>query len=42
MERGKKVKVLEQNGYQVLRFWNNEVYNNIEGILETVRNKIKN
>jgi very-short-patch-repair endonuclease len=27
---------LEQNGYQVLRFWNNEVLSNLEGVLERI------
>ena len=25
---------LEEQGYEVLRFWDNEVFNNIEGVLE--------
>jgi very-short-patch-repair endonuclease len=28
---------LEENGYQVLRFWNNDVIGNMEGVLEKVR-----
>ncbi|MGH7089098.1 MAG: endonuclease domain-containing protein [Stellaceae bacterium] len=28
---------LEARGYRVLRFWNNEVLENIEGVLETIR-----
>lgn len=31
---------LEKSGYKVLRFWNNDVNNNIEGVLETVRKAI--
>jgi len=27
---------LESQGYRVIRFWNNEVTNNIEGVLETI------
>jgi very-short-patch-repair endonuclease len=27
---------MEANGYRVLRFWNNEVFENIEGVLETI------
>jgi very-short-patch-repair endonuclease len=27
---------LERRGYRVLRFWNNEVLENIEGVLETL------
>jgi len=28
---------LEEHGYKVLRFWNNEVLTNTEGILEVIR-----
>ena len=28
---------LEQQGYRVLRFWNNEVWNNIEGVLQVIK-----
>jgi len=28
---------LEAQGYRVMRFWNNEVLQNIEGVLETIR-----
>jgi very-short-patch-repair endonuclease len=28
---------LRENGFTVLRFWNNDVLNNIEGVLEAVR-----
>lgn len=27
---------MEQQGYRVIRFWNNEVMGNIEGVLETL------
>ena len=30
-------KELEKEGYKVLRFWNNEVINNIEGILTIIK-----
>jgi len=29
--------VLEQGGFIVLRFWNNEVLENLEGVLEVIR-----
>ena len=32
---------LKESGYQVLRFWNNEVLLNIEGVLERVREALK-
>ena len=28
---------LMRNGFKVLRFWNNEVFTNIEGVLEVIR-----
>ena len=32
-------KWLEEQGYEVLRFWDNEVLTNIEGVLESIRKK---
>jgi very-short-patch-repair endonuclease len=34
-------KWLEGQGYKVLRFWNNEVLTNIEGVLEVIRRNLK-
>jgi very-short-patch-repair endonuclease len=31
---------LRTQGYNVLRFWNNEVIENIEGVLECIRAKL--
>jgi very-short-patch-repair endonuclease len=28
---------LSENGFRVLRFWNNEVLENIDGVLEVIR-----
>jgi very-short-patch-repair endonuclease len=28
---------LERNGFTVLRFWNNEILENLEGVLEAIR-----
>ena len=28
-----RTEFLEENGYRVLRFWNNEVNNNLDGVL---------
>ena len=28
--------VITRNGYEVLRFWNGEVFENLEGVLETI------
>lgn len=27
-------------GYKVLRFWDNDVFNNLEGVLENIRNNL--
>ena len=35
-----KQQFLESYGYKVLRFWNNEVDGNIEGVLETIRKAV--
>jgi very-short-patch-repair endonuclease len=32
----KRTKVLEANGYRELRYWNNEVLSNIDGVLEDI------
>jgi very-short-patch-repair endonuclease len=33
---------LQEKGYKVLRFWNSEVIRNMEGVLETIFNCLKN
>jgi very-short-patch-repair endonuclease len=30
---------LKNNGFTVLRFWNSEIFENLEGVLETIRQK---
>jgi len=32
---------LKERGYQVLRFWDNEVLVNMEGVLEKIREVLK-
>jgi very-short-patch-repair endonuclease len=32
--------VIEKYGYRVLRYWNNEVIENTDGILEVIRNEL--
>ena len=32
---------LKKQGYRVLRFWNNEVLSNMEGVLEKIRENLK-
>jgi very-short-patch-repair endonuclease len=36
----KRSQDLVRAGYHVIRFWNNEVFNNIEGVKETIYKKI--
>ncbi len=31
---------LEREGYRVLRFWDNDVFHNLEGVLETIRSAL--
>lgn len=35
-EDAQRTAVLEANGYLVLRFWNNDVLQNIDGVLKTI------
>jgi very-short-patch-repair endonuclease len=35
-----RTKLLEANGYRVLRFWNNDVFSNIDGVLEEIQRAI--
>jgi very-short-patch-repair endonuclease len=37
-----RTEALEAAGYQVLRFWNNDVLANTEGVLETIRIAVLN
>jgi very-short-patch-repair endonuclease len=36
----RRTRYLEANGYRVLRFWNNDVLGNIEGVVETIMNAV--
>lgn len=35
----KRDKFLNENGFTVLRFWNNEIFNNLESVLEVISKK---
>jgi very-short-patch-repair endonuclease len=35
-----RTKLIEAHGYRVIRFWNNDVMENIDGVLETIANEI--
>jgi len=37
-----RTKFLNAAGYKVLRFWNNEVFNQLDGVLETIWKTISN
>jgi len=32
-------RILTENGFKVLRFWDNEIFDNLEGVLEVIRSK---
>jgi very-short-patch-repair endonuclease len=40
-EDKKRDEWLAEQGFEVLRFWDSEVFGNLEGILETVRSKLR-
>lgn len=35
-----RTRMIEAHGYRVLRFWNNDVAENIDGVLEVIRREI--
>jgi very-short-patch-repair endonuclease len=39
---GQRTKILEGMGYLVLRFWNNEVTQNIDGVLQVITDTLEN
>ena len=40
-EDGRRTKALNDRGYRVIRFWNNEVLENTEGVLQTIVTEIE-
>ena len=36
-----RTRYLENNGYKVLRFWNNEVMKNIDGVMEVIFREVE-
>ena len=36
----KRDRWLQTQGFEVLRYWNNEVFENVEGVLETIRARL--
>lgn len=37
-----RTKLIEAHGYHVIRFWNHDVMDNVEGILETIAQELQN
>ncbi len=37
LQMRERTRTLEANGYRVLRFWNNDVLGNVEGVLEEIQ-----
>jgi very-short-patch-repair endonuclease len=37
---GPRTQIIEAFGYRVIRFWNNDVLQNIEGVLEVIRQEL--
>jgi very-short-patch-repair endonuclease len=40
-EDARRTKFLQSEGYRLLRFWNNEVLGNIDGVLEVIQSSIR-
>ena len=38
---GARTAYLNEKGFEVIRFWNNEVFENLEGVLETILQRLK-
>ena len=36
-----RTRIIEADGYRVVRFWNNEVLQNLEGVLQTIATEIE-
>lgn len=37
----KRTRILQQWGYHVIRFWNNDVLSNVEGVLEVIAQELQ-
>ena len=35
-----RTKILETHGYRVLRFWNNDIFQSLEGVIDRIRNEV--
>ena len=36
-----RTKILESHGYHVLRFWNNDVFQGLEGVVDRIRHEVQ-
>jgi len=39
---GVRTRAIEANGYTIIRFWNNEVFENLDGVLAEIRTALLN
>jgi very-short-patch-repair endonuclease len=37
----KRTETIERHGFQVIRFWNDEVFNNMDGVIEAIWNALQ-
>ena len=37
-----RTRILEDGGFSVLRYWNNDIFENLEGVLEDIRQAVLN
>lgn len=37
-----RTRMIEAHGYTVIRFWNNEIFDNLEGVLESIAKELRN
>ncbi len=35
-----RTQIIEAFGYRIIRFWNNEVFENLEGVIETIQREL--
>jgi very-short-patch-repair endonuclease len=37
----KRTEIIERNGFRVIRFWNDEVFHNMDGVIEAIGNALQ-
>ncbi len=40
-EDAERTRILEAHGYTVIRYWNSDVMNNLDGVLEDIRQHLR-